>query len=229
MKKITMAIVAVSAMISLSGCHKDPAYVDSYFQRQSVIEELSNELKGQYSNIFIPVVYNASQEKLDYKSLWKGEVTENGQPVIHYTFGGYENRTVTLQNVPISWISFIIKDLNLAEAVKLLPDYDISIPYSFASSDEETEGASKMGKIIYSDSKVPVTLNYGGKQHLVLFNFKCLSQFVFDTNKRPISPGRIQLELESIIVDNVIVQEIDGYSGEEFFLSIMGKTEPITK
>ena len=45
MKKITMAIVAVSAMISLSGCHKDPAYVDSYFQRQSVIEELSNELK----------------------------------------------------------------------------------------------------------------------------------------------------------------------------------------
>ena len=47
MKKITMAIVAVSAMISLSGCHKDPAYVDSYFQRQSVIEELSNELKGQ--------------------------------------------------------------------------------------------------------------------------------------------------------------------------------------
>ena len=38
MKKITMAIVAVSAMISLSGCHKDPVYVDSYFQRQSVIE-----------------------------------------------------------------------------------------------------------------------------------------------------------------------------------------------
>ena len=70
-----------------------------------------------------------------------------------------------------------------------------------------------------------VTLNYGGKQHLVLFNFKCLSQFVFDADKRPISPGRIQVELESIIVDNVIVQEIDGYSGEEFFLSIMGKTD----
>ena len=36
-------------------------------------------------------------------------------------------------------------------------------------------------------------------------------------------------KVESIIVDNVIVQEIDGYSGEEFFLSIMGKTDPITK
>ncbi len=118
----------------------------------------------------------------------------------------------------------------MAEAVKLLPDYDISIPYSFASSDEETGGASKMGKIIYSDSKVPVTLNYGGQQHLVLFNFKCPSQFVFDADKRPIShPGRIQLELKSIIVDNVIVQEIDGYSGEEFFLSILGKTDPISK
>ena len=35
-------------------------------------------------------------------------------------------------------------------------DYDISIPYSFASSDEETGEASKMGKIIYSDSKVPI-------------------------------------------------------------------------
>ena len=68
-----------------------------------------------------------------------------------------------------------------------------------------------------------------GKQHLVLFNFKCPSQFVFDADKRPISPGRIQLELETIIVDNVIVQEIDGYSGEEFFLSIMGKTDPISK
>ena len=32
MKKISMVIVAISAMISLSGCHKDPAYVDSYFQ-----------------------------------------------------------------------------------------------------------------------------------------------------------------------------------------------------
>ena len=229
MKKISMVIVAISAMISLSGCHEDPTYVDSYFQRQSVIEELSNELKGQYSSIFIPVIYNASQEQLDYKSLWKGEVTENGQPIIHYTFGGYENRTVTLQQVPISWISFVIKDTKLAEAVKLLPDYDISIPYSFASSDEETGEASKMGKIIYSDSKVPVTLNYGGKQHLVLFNFKCPSQFVFDADKRPISPGRIQLELKSIIVDNVIVQEIDGYLGEEFFFSIMGKTDPISK
>ena len=229
MKKISMVIVAISAMISLSGCHEDPTYVDSYFQRQSVIEELSNELKGQYSSIFIPVIYNTSQEQMDYKSLWKGEVTENGQPIIHYTFGGYENRTVTLQQVPISWISFVIKDTKLAEAVKLLPDYDISIPYSFASSDEETGEASKMGKIIYSDSKVPVTLNYGGKQHLVLFNFKCPSQFVFDADKRPISPGRIQLELESIIVDNVIVQEIDGYSGEEYILSIMGKTDPISK
>ena len=56
-----MVIVAISAMISLSGCHEDPTYVDSYFQRQSVIEELSNELKGQYSSIFIPVIYNASQ------------------------------------------------------------------------------------------------------------------------------------------------------------------------
>lgn len=73
MKKISMVIVAISAMISLSGCHEDPTYVDSYFQRQSVIEELSNELKGQYSSIFIPVIYNASQEQMDYKSLWKGE------------------------------------------------------------------------------------------------------------------------------------------------------------
>ena len=105
MKKISMVIVAISAMISLSGCHEDPTYVDSYFQRQSVIEELSNELKGQYSSIFIPVIYNASQEQMDYKSLWKDEVTENGQPIIHYTFGGYENRTVTLQQVPkiLNW------------------------------------------------------------------------------------------------------------------------------
>ena len=224
-----MVIVAISAMISLSGCHEDPTYVDSYFLRQSVIEELSNELKGQYSSIFIPVIYNASKEQLDYKHLWKGEVTEDGRPIIHYTFGGYENQTVTLQQVPISWISFVIKDTNLAEAVNLLPDYDISIPYSFASSYEETGGASKMGKIIYSDSKVPVTLNYGGKQHLVLFNFKCPLQFVFDADKRPIFPGKIQLELKSIIVDNVIVQEIDGYSGEEFFLSILEKAAPFTK
>lgn len=102
MKKISMVIVAISAVISLSGCHEDPTYVDSYFQRQSVIEELSNELKG------------------------------------------------------------------------------------------------------HSDSKVPVTLNYGGKQHLVLFNFKCPSQFVFDADKRPISPRRIQQELKSIIVDTLV-------------------------
>lgn len=127
MKKISMVIVAISAVISLSGCHEDPTYVDSYFQRQSVIEKLSNELKG------------------------------------------------------------------------------------------------------HSDSKVPVTLNYGGKQHLVLFNFKCPSQFVFDADKRPISPRRIQQELKSIIVDNVIVQEIDGYLGEEYILSIMGKTDSISK
>lgn len=57
MKKISMVILAISAVISLSGCHEDPTYVDSYFQRQSVIEELSNELKGQYSSIFIPVIY----------------------------------------------------------------------------------------------------------------------------------------------------------------------------
>lgn len=33
-EKISMVIVAISAMISLSGCHEDPTYVDSYFQRQ---------------------------------------------------------------------------------------------------------------------------------------------------------------------------------------------------
>ncbi len=48
---------------------------------------------------------------------------------------------------------------------------------------------------------------------------------------KPLFPdaGRIQLELKSIIVDNVIVQEFDGYLGEEYFLSIMGKTDPISK
>lgn len=29
MKKISMVIVAISAVISLSGCHEDPIYVDS--------------------------------------------------------------------------------------------------------------------------------------------------------------------------------------------------------
>ena len=162
MKKIITIVVAIIALFGISGCHERLNYVNNYFQRQSVIEELSNDLEGQYRHMFIPVIYNASQEKLDYKSLWKGEVTENGQPVIHYTFGGYENRTVTLQQVPVSWISFIIKDLHLAEAVKQLPDYDISIPYSFVSSGEKTEGASNMGRIIYGDSSLPVTLNYGG-------------------------------------------------------------------
>ena len=42
MKKISMASVAISAVISLSGCHEDPTYVDSYFLRQSVIEKLRN-------------------------------------------------------------------------------------------------------------------------------------------------------------------------------------------
>ena len=40
---------------------------------------------------------------------------------------------------------------------------------------------------------------------------------------------RLRIIIKSIIVDNEIVQEIDGYSGEEYFLSIMGKTDPISK
>lgn len=32
MKKISMVIVAISAVNSLSVCHEDPTYVDSYFQ-----------------------------------------------------------------------------------------------------------------------------------------------------------------------------------------------------
>ena len=50
MKKISMVIVAISAMISLSGCYEDPTYVDSYFQRQSVIEELRNANQKLHSN-----------------------------------------------------------------------------------------------------------------------------------------------------------------------------------
>ena len=48
MKKISMVIVAISAVISLSGCHEDPTYVDSYFQRQSVIEKLSNKYRRRH-------------------------------------------------------------------------------------------------------------------------------------------------------------------------------------
>ena len=48
MKKISMVIVAISAVISLSGCHEDPIYVDSYFQRQSVIEKLSNKYRRRH-------------------------------------------------------------------------------------------------------------------------------------------------------------------------------------
>lgn len=146
MKKISMVIVAISAIISLSGCHEDPTYVDSYFQRQSVIEELSNELKGQYSSIFIPVIYNASQEQLDYKSLWKGEVTENGQPIIHYTFGGYENRTVTLQQVPISWISFVIKILNWQKQSSCCPIMIFRYLILLQAQTKKQEKRAKWGK-----------------------------------------------------------------------------------
>lgn len=54
MKKISMVIVAISAMISLSGCHEDPTYVDSYFQRQSVIEEAEKcKLKIAFKQLII--------------------------------------------------------------------------------------------------------------------------------------------------------------------------------
>ena len=64
MKKISMVIVAISAMISLSGCHEDPTYVDSYFQRQSVIEELSNELKGQIVNLSSTTLLEGTKTRL---------------------------------------------------------------------------------------------------------------------------------------------------------------------
>lgn len=43
-----MVIVAISAVISISGCHEDPTYVDSYFQRQSVIVKLSNKYRRRH-------------------------------------------------------------------------------------------------------------------------------------------------------------------------------------
>ena len=81
MKKIITIVVAIIALFGFSGCHERLNYVNNYFQRQSVIEELSNDLEGQYSHMFIPVIYNASNEQLDYKSLWKGEFSEHGFPI----------------------------------------------------------------------------------------------------------------------------------------------------
>lgn len=60
-----MVIVAISAMISLSGCHEDPTYVDSYFQRQSVIE--GNHLF--YHNILEPPLYKGDSTSVKNKIL----------------------------------------------------------------------------------------------------------------------------------------------------------------
>lgn len=142
---------------------------------------------------------------------------------LQYVVGGYGDQRITIPNFPISLVAPCLKDTALARAVASAPLQNLLIRYGLSGglSSKESEGYVRL-----APEPLSLSLNVGGKQCVVEFDFDCAIFIGIDGEE----PTTLKVAPLGFFLDDVKIlggsnQDFgDGWSnGPTFYIYISGE------
>lgn len=142
---------------------------------------------------------------------------------LQYVVGGYGDQRITIPNFPISLVAPCLKDTALARAVASAPLQNLLVRYGLSGglSDKESEGYVRL-----APEPLSLSLNVGGKQCVVEFDFDCAIFIGIDgENPTTLKVAPLEFSLDDVKILGGSKQDFDGgwSNGPTFDIYISGE------
>ena len=202
-------------LLALASCGLDAKYVDGYIHTESVQRAICKSISGDVKSKLL--IYYA-----DTSSHWKPLKEGTGytrdlkkDSIINYSYsiGDYGNQYIVFPDFPISLLGHVVSDTTLAHALALVEPKAIVMKYQIGGAGTSDD---HKGSLSFQAQPLFLTLQYGGKSHLVGIYFDNNSYtYLIDADHIEPMKMRLQVSVASVKVDDVTVQTFDDWQQNE--------------
>lgn len=211
--------------LSVGQLHRaTPRWTNSYFHREANVKRICDTMAGTYDMSYFRIYRTDLRGGQDVvkDSVIRAMLPDSAAP-LQYVVGGYGDQRITIPNFPISLVAPCLKDTALARAVASAPLQNLLVRYGLSGglSDKESEGYVRL-----APEPLSLTLNVGGKQCVVEFDFECKIFIGIDgENPTTLKVSPLQFSLDDVKILGGSNQDFsDGWSnGPTFDIYINGE------
>ncbi len=207
------------AVLLLAACEHEPVQKVYYIQMSKVQQELSNGMKGDYEGRLRVIMSDtAKHQRVDEEGVWERRALRDSVLSFPYVVGGYTAPFVTIPDFPVSWVSRVVCDPELKEALRTQPNISLTLGYQIRH-DFGDDVKSKKGRIILGPSPVTFYVNLGGSRRLVTLHFSN-SNVTYEIQADDESTwnlNHIRLSLIDVIIDGKRLGEFDDFNNQPLF------------
>ncbi len=225
LKSVLFSVFAVVTVCLLGSCHRaTPRWTNSYFHREANVKRICDTMAGTYDMCYFRIYRTDLRGGQDVvkDSVIRAMLPDSAAP-LQYVVGGYGDQRITIPNFPISLVAPCLKDTALARAVASAPLQNLLVRYGLSGglSDKESEGYVRL-----APEPLSLSLNVGGKQCVVEFDFECKIFIGIDgENPTTLKVSPLQFSLDDVKILGGSNQDFgDGWSnGPTFDIYINGE------
>lgn len=213
MRPVFTVLFTAAALLLTASCHDlNPQSTTPYMNRTDVQEKICNGVSGTYT-ASLSVGYTGFRADGQIDAL---HVVQLGSAA--YIVGRHDNPFVVLNSFPVSLLSRVIADPNLAALLASQANATLTLPYSIVGDGPETHTGSI--ETVLSPYTFTVT-DAAGTSHAVTLSFNKTS-IIAGINADDSTTwhlSSLNLDLRSISVDGRIVQQFGAlHSGNASFM-----------
>jgi len=221
--KLTIACVMLVAL-SLASCNNDNDVEMRLTHQQK--ETYGQNITGEYAGRLI-VTYTNKDSKVTTDEAGNRQIEAYRETFVnaHCDVSGYKMHHVFLQDFPVSLLAKVVDaDTALSQALASAAPVTVTASYDFGYDTDYSHIAWA-----FIPNVMPLSLNYGGKEHHILIEFNNNSQyytFSHEALKQPeafrsIAQQGINLQLQAIYDGSTLVQRFN--SADDNYMHITFK------
>ena len=222
--KLTIACVMLVAL-SLASCNSDNDVEMRLTHQQK--ETFGQNIAGEYTGKLI-VTYTNKDSKVttDEEGHRSIEAYRETFDNVQFDVSDYKMHHVFLQDFPVSLIAKVVDaDEALSQALASAAPVTVTASYDVGYATDHSHITW-----VFTPNVMPLSLNYGGKDHHILIEFNNNSQYYTFTPEELGQPGAfstianqgINLQLQAIYDGSTLVQRFD--SADDNYMHITFKT-----
>ena len=221
--KLTIACVML-AILTLTSCNNDNDIEMRLTHKQK--ETFGKNITGEYTGRLI-VTYTNKDSKVTTDEAGNRQIEAYRKIVdnAQLDVSGYKMHHVLWQDFPVSLLAKVVDaDTTLSQALANVAPVTVTASYDFGYDTDHSHIAWA-----FTPNAMPLTLNYGGKDHHILIEFNNNSQYYTFTQEElgqpeafsTIANQGINLQLQAIYDGSTLVQRFD--SADDNYMHITFK------
>lgn len=209
MKKALFLLLVALGMLLNTACENEPHKVITYITTPEVQAKIYGGLAGTYSGKLIVVMEDTAKHVIkNEEGTWVKQAMRDSVPNYTYIVEGLNRQRITLEKFPFKWLSRVVSDAELREALKTCPDTPLTIDYELHG--DPLAPNSHQGTLSYTTHPVSFDVVLAGTTHRVTVEFtNSLRSLIDADDPENWRIGSLQMEVSKVLVDGELIESFD--------------------